>query len=278
LVFHENQIIVIGGVDENQTPIAAVDCFNIDKETWEQLAPLPVGVTGPYITKIDSRIYCLGGTDKKDVNQSLYYDLDLSEWKDLPPLNKERYACGGYVHDKKIYVVGGRKFKDPIQSVEVLDLETHQWTELASMTSIRVFYNIMGNGDFIYVVGGFVPMVGLSKIVERYDIKKNEWTRLKDLRVPQSDGSIGVVGGRVVFTAGLGMTLNADPKSPPCPLNYTYAITNGSDTFERIPNMKTKRASTATCLFDGKMAVVCGAGNGGPQTVIEILSYVDKKD
>lgn len=273
LIFHDNKIIVVGGLDENQVPLAIVDCFNIETETWEQLSPLPTGVTGPFVTKIEDKIYCIGGTDKKGINQSVVYDFDRNEWSELPPMKTRRYACSGYVHNRKIYIIGGREVKEPIRSVEVFDLETQQWEELASMTSFRVFYNVMGHKDFIYVVGGFVPMVGLSKIVERYDIKKNEWSRIKDLRVPQSDGSIGVVGDRVVFAAGLGIPAGADPKDGPTCLNYTYGLTDGDDSFERLPNMRTKRASTSTALFDGKMAVICGAGTGGPQKIVEILSF-----
>ena len=277
LVFHENKIIVIGGVDENQKPIAAVDCFDIERETWEQLEPLPVGVVGPYIVKIEDKIYCMGGTDKGDANQSVVYDLDLKVWKELPKMNHRRYACGGYVFDNKIYIVGGREVKDPIKSVEAFDLSTQEWTQLASMTSLRVFYNIVGHKGFIYVLGGLVPMVGLSKIVERYDIKKNEWTRLKDLRVPQSDGSIGVVGDRVVYAAGMSSATASGAHPTPMCLNYTYALSDNGESFERLPNMKTKRTSTSTCVFEDKMAVVFGAGEGGPQKVVEILSVVDKK-
>ena len=276
VIFHENHLVLIGGVDENQKPIAAIDCFNIANETWEQLPPLPVGVTGPFVTKIDNKIYCIGGTDKVGVNQSVVFDWDLKEWKDMPPLKTRRYACGGYVHDKKIYIIGGREVKEPIKTTEVFDLETQQWTELASMLSLRVFYNIMGHKDYIYVVGGFVPMVGLSKIVERYDIKKNEWKRLQDLRVPQSDGSIGVVGDRVVFAAGLGILVGAKQEDGPTALHYAYGLSDGAESFERLPNMRTKRASTSTVLFDDKMAVICGAGQGGPQKIVEILSCKGK--
>lgn len=276
VIFHENHLVLIGGVDENQKPIAAVDCFNIANETWEQLPPLPVGVTGPFVTKIDNKIYCIGGTDKVGINQSVVFDWDLKEWKDMPPLKTRRYACGGYVHDNKIYIIGGREVKEPIKTTEVFDLETQQWTELASMLSLRVFYNIMGHKDYIYVVGGFVPMVGLSKIVERYDIKKNEWKRLQDLRVPQSDGSIGVVGDRVVFAAGLGILVGAKQEDGPTALHYAYGLSDGAESFERLPNMRTKRASTSTVLFDDKMAVICGAGQGGPQKIVEILSCKGK--
>ena len=272
VVFHEDKMIIIGGVDENQTPVAAVDCFNTVKETWEQLAPLPVGVVGPYVVKVDEKIYCLGGTDKKEANQSVVYDLDKAEWVELPKMATKRYACGGYLYENKVYLVGGRDVKDPIKSTEVFDLETQQWETLEPMGSVRVFYNIMGINDSIYVIGGLIPMMGLTKIVEKYDIKKNKWTRLRDLPISRSDGSIGVVGGRVVVAAGLS---GDTPQQMRC-LNIVDSFTPGTDEYCRITNMRSERASTSTVLFEGKMAVVGGAGKGGPQKTVEILQTVSQ--
>ena len=262
-VYHENKIILIGGIDENQNPVAAVDCFDTEKETWQQLAPLPVGVTGPYIAHIDDKIYCIAGTDKKDANQSVVYDIDRNEWKNLPPLKYRRYACGGHVYQNKIYIVGGRNVKDPVLYTEVFDIETQQWAELPKMTSVRVFYNIVGHAGFIYVFGGIVPMVGMSKVAEKYNIAKGEWTRMKDINIPVSDGAIGVVGERVVMAAGL---------SANGPLNITLTVHHSGNGWERLTNMPTSRASTSYLQFDGKLAVIGGVAKGGPQKVVEILS------
>ncbi len=260
-------MILIGGIDENQKPVAAVDSFDTDKETWEQLSPLPIAVTGPFITQIDDKIYCMGGTNKGDANQSVVFDLDRNEWKNLPPMKYRRYACGGYVHEKKIYLVGGRDYKDPVLQTEAFDTETQQWEELPKMMSVRVFYNIVGHKDFIYVFGGIIPMVGMCKVAERYDIKKKEWTRLKDLHIPLSDGAIGVVGDRVVMAAGL----SADG-----PLNVVLTIHSSGEGWERLPNMKTSRASTSYLQFEDKLAVIGGVGKGGPQTVVEVISVKRK--
>ena len=267
VISHEKKLILIGGVDEKQKPIAVVDCFDTERETWEQLSPLPKGVTGPFITKVDEKIYCLGGTDKVDANQACVFDLDRNEWKDLPPMKYRRYACGGYVYGKKIYIVGGRDVKDPVLYTEAFDMETQQWEQLAKMDSVRVFYNVIGHNDHIYVFGGVIPMVGMSKVVEKYSIKENKWTRLKDLNTPRSDCAIGVVGERIILCAGLGLE---------GPLNTAITPHSSGEGWERIPSMKTSRASTTCFEFDGKLAVIGGVGQGGPQKVVEVLSVKQK--
>lgn len=269
LVFHEGKMILIGGVDENQVPIAAVDAFNIAKETWEQLPSLPVGVTGPYVIKIKEKIYVFGGTDKKEANQSVVFDLDRNEWSPLPPMPTRRYASGGYLRHNKVYIIGGRDGKDAIPACEVFDLATQQWEGLAPLPSVRVFYNIIGYKDHIYVIGGLVPMIGFTKIIERYSIKENSWTRLKDLSKSRSDGSVGVVGDHVVVAAGLGMSAEGDN---PELVQDVLAFSNRGRRVEKLPPMLKGRTSTTTVVFEGKMAVIGGAGEGGVQKRVEILS------
>ena len=260
-------MIVIGGVDENQTPLSAVDVFDIHKETWEQLPPLPVGVVGPYVLKIKEKIYVFGGTDKKGANQSVVLDLDRNEWNHLPPMPTRRYASGGYLHNNKVYIISGRDGDKAIQACEAFDLSTQQWEELAPLPSIRVFFNCIGYKDHIYVMGGIVPMIGISKIVERYSIKDNTWTRLKDMKVPRSDGSVGVIGDSVVLAAGLGMM-----NDKPCVMTEVLSFTKRGRHVEKIPSIPTARTSASTILFEGKMAVVGGAGEEGHEKKVEILS------
>ena len=268
-IVHENKIIVIGGLDTKQAPIAAVDCFDIEVRKWGSLPPLPTGVTGAYVKLIDDRIYVIGGTDKQGCNQSVVFDCDRQEWVPLPQKPTACYASGGYLFEKKLYIVGGRDTKDgkvPVQACEAFDLETKQWEELAEMPSIRVFYNVVGHGDEIYVLGGLVPMVGLSKIAERYSIRENKWAPLKDLVELRSDGACGVVGGRVVVAGGLGGT-----HQQPQTMVTVESFVPGGKCFVRLMQLSKPRSSLTSLEFEGKLAAMNGVGEGGVQGVVEVL-------
>ena len=268
-VVHENKIIVIGGLDHEQAPIAAVDYFDTEVQTWGSFPSLPIGVTGAYVKMIDDRIYVIGGTDKKGCNQSVVFDLDRQEWLSLPPKPTACYACGGYLFDKKLFIVGGRDTKDgktPVQACEAFDLETKQWEELANIPSIRVFYNVVGCGEEIYVLGGLVPMVGLSKIAEKYSIRENKWTRLKDLLELRSDSACGVVGGRVVVAGGLGGT-----HQRPQTMVSVESFVPGGKRFTKLMNLFKPRSSLSSLEFEGKLAAMNGVGEGGVQAMVEVL-------
>ena len=270
-VVHGNKIYLIGGINEKQRPQAAVDVFDTERREWEESFPkLPIGIVGPFIQKIEDRVYVIGGTNKKEpaCNQSLYVDLDLEEkiWVPLPPKPTTCYSCGGYLRGPKIYVVGGRDGKDPVSAVEAYDTETQQWEELAPLPSIRVFYSVLGVEDEIFVLGGLVPMVGISKIAEKYSIQENKWTRLpKDMLEIRSDASCGVIGGRMVVAGGLGgQQLQA--------MSSVEALAPRGKRFHRLPNLSKARSSVSWVVFDGKMVTMNGVGDGGIQTIVEVLS------
>ena len=272
-VVHRNKIYLIGGVNEKQRPQPAVDCFDIERRQWDEDFPnLPIGIVGPFIQLVEDKIYVIGGTNKKEpaCNQSVVIDLDEKIWNPLPPKPTTCYACGGYLRNNKIYIIGGRDGQTPVQNVEVFDLETQQWENLAPMLSIRVFYSVMGVRDEIFALGGLVPMVGICKITEKYSIKENKWTRLKDMLDIRSDATHGIIGGRLVVAGGLGgQQLQA--------MNSVECISPRGKRFHRLPNLSKPRSSTSTLVFEGKLAAINGVGDGGIQKMVEVLSVKPKE-
>ena len=249
-----------------------MDVFNIERWEWEEDFPsLPIGVVGPFVQVIEDRIYVIAGTNKKEpaCNQSVYVDLDEKIWNPLPSKPTTCYACGGYLRKNKIYIVGGRNGQSPVQAVEVYDLETQQWEKLAPMPSIRVFYSVMGVQDEIFALGGLVPMVGICKIAEKYSIKEDKWTRLKDMLDIRSDASYGIIGGRLVMAGGLGGQQLQAMSSVEC-------ISPRGKRFHRLPNLSKPRSSMSCVVFEGKLATMNGVGDGGIQKVVEVLSLKPK--
>ena len=269
-VLHD-KLVLVGGLNEKQVPQAAIDAYDVEKKQWEQLAPLPIGVVGPYVKLIDDKIYCFAGTDKADANQSVVYDPELNEWQPLPPKHFPCYSCGGYYHEGKVYLIGGRKGQEPVKQCEVFDVKTKEWNDLPSMNSTRVFYNVIGNGNSIYAIGGLIPMVGITNIVERYSIKDNKWSKAGDTAYIRSDSVCGVVGNKVVVAGGLGgENLSA--------MKEVEMYNPKAKSWERLPDLSQPRSSMTTLFFSGKLAALNGVGDGGIKACVEILSVEGKSD
>ena len=270
-IIRENKIIVVGGVTSKQLPLDKVDCFDIEANKWIDFPPLPVGVTGPCVRLIDDKLYCIGGTNKKDCNQSVVFDFDKHQWLNLPEKPTRSYASGGYLFDRKLIIVGGRDGKEPVNAVEAFDLDTQQWEKLAPMNTKRVFYSVVGIEDEIYVIGGLVPLTGICKIVERYNIHEDMWCRIRDLSESRSDSAQGVVGKKVVVVCGIG-------GEKICQMDTGECTEYRGRRFHGLPRTTKPRASVTTICFEGKLAIANGVGDGGPQPIVEILQVKDKKD
>ena len=268
-IVRNNKLIIVGGVTTGQKPLDRVDCYDITSNKWEHFLSLPIGVVGAYVQMVDDKIYCLGGTDKKGCNQSVVYNFISNQWDQLPPKPHPSYSSGGYLYDRKLFMVGGRNGPDPVKAVEAFDLDTQQWEELSSMNSVRVFYSVVGIKNEIFVIGGLIPLVGISKIVEKYDIDQDMWCRIKDLTEMRSDSAYGVVGEHVVVMGGLG---GAEDK--PTFMKNGECFAHKGTVAQRLPSMAFPRASLSTIAFEGKLAVVGGMGEHGergPQNAVEIL-------
>ena len=263
----------MGGVNEKQRPQPAVDVFNIETREWQEDFPrLPIGVVGPFVQLVEDRVYVIGGTDKKEpaCNQSVFIDLDETIWNPLPPKPTPCYSCGGYLRGNKIYIVGGRDGQIPVQAVEVYDTETQQWERVAPLPSIRVFYSVMGVEDEIFALGGLVPMVGICRIAEKYSIREDKWTRLKDMAEIRSDAASGIIGGRLVMAGGLGGQQLQAMSSVEC-------MAPRGKRFHRLPNLSKARSSMSCVAFDGKLVTMNGVGDGGVQKIVEVLSVKTKE-
>jgi N-acetylneuraminic acid mutarotase len=178
----DNKIYVMGGWANGTTPnpTNANEAYNIATESWEQLAPIPVGVQGASAaTGPDGTIYLFGGFDSAKV---FAYDPATDTWstrQDLP--RTKAYTATLTASDGTIFVTGG--YENPIGHADYIastfsyDPATDTWTQLADMLSGRENGAITEGPDgSIYMVGGICN--NFCGEVERYDRALNVWQAL----------------------------------------------------------------------------------------------------
>jgi len=145
-------------------------------------------------------------------------NLKIKSLADL--LSPERSSFGAVFHDNKIYIAGGHQGPGHVypkesflNKLEVYDLETQVWQSLAPMNTAKHGFQMVAQGDHLYVFGGFaysekhLPAWKSLDSIERYDIKTNRWTTLKTkLSVPRSSNAVAKVGNTVYLLGGWNST------------------------------------------------------------------------
>ncbi|KAG7252579.1 hypothetical protein CRUP_016981, partial [Coryphaenoides rupestris] len=115
------QILVVGGVGEDQSPVRAVEVYNTE--------------------------------EGRGILQQ--YDLRKDVWAQLPPMTVPRYDANVHLLANKVYVAGGRQCKRPIKAFEVYDVETRCWTPLAAMPCKRSYCGVLWDvGGRLCLLGG----------------------------------------------------------------------------------------------------------------------------
>ena len=61
LVSKENELIVVGGLDNSKTPTNKVLCFSLKKKEWEEYPPMSIARISPQVVVADKYLIVLGG-------------------------------------------------------------------------------------------------------------------------------------------------------------------------------------------------------------------------
>ena len=130
---------------------------------------------GQYICLIGGRSSYFGGT-----TLSTTYRCDPSvddhEWEELAPINQARYNAFGAAMNGKLYIAGGCKGKETLNTCEVYNPLTNEWQLMPSLKVPRMSASMVCHDGRLYVLGG-VNKSSRVLSVETFDSEQNQWKR-----------------------------------------------------------------------------------------------------
>lgn len=105
-----DRIFVPGGKNAAGQPVNALEVYSPRLNQWEQLAPLPVALSGYALAAAEGRLYLFGGWDGSTYSAAVFsYDPAANRWKNGTALPSPRtYAAAVWV-ENRIYVVGSKQ-------------------------------------------------------------------------------------------------------------------------------------------------------------------------
>jgi ribosomal protein S20 len=142
---YDDKLLIVGGSTgpSSQDTVGSVIVYDIKKNEWKQLAPLPYEVSQKATVRWGDNIVVIGGADKsgKVLDTVIMYNVKTEQYHMLPSMRCKRRGCTAVVIRDNIVVLGGRDEQGrDLKSVEAFNFENHTWQELPEMSQARCLH------------------------------------------------------------------------------------------------------------------------------------------
>jgi hypothetical protein len=142
------------------------------------------------------------------------------------------------------------------------------WTTLTPATLPRTEVAAARIGHHAYVVGGFVPPGRTSAAVERYDLRRDRWARVRGLPFGLNHAAAAAYGGRLYVVGGYRASTGLAQESAAL-LRYDPH----AHRWTRLRDMPTARGALAVGIAGGRLYAAGGAVRGRPLATLEIYDF-----
>ena len=138
-----DKIFIFGGAKDKEVASSKVTMYDISKNEFKDLEPLPYWVCNMATVKYGENVILAGGTSRYSSsahvkNTVISYNIKTQKSTELPPMKNSRFQCRAVVDGNSLVVMGGRSKGNIMQkSVEVFDFNTSKWSDFPSMIYAR---------------------------------------------------------------------------------------------------------------------------------------------
>ena len=264
----DDVIVAIGGVGETQAPVDAVELYSVGSNKWKRLAPLSEALMGMANFSKDNKVYVFGGMAADSNPRDHFKCLVMAsgggeKWQAFPPMPTPRYAAQAFYRNSKVYVLGGRSGKIPVDAFEVFDFDSRVWSSYPNIPSKRVFSCYAITDHHLLSLGGLRQTVqaGFCDICEVYPIdqhERGEWESNKRIAMPNKRGDfvLATIDNHVLVAGGLG--------NEGKPLPSTEVFDPETKKWKRLPDMPAGHCTCSGVVHQGKFFVFGGIMPEGP--------------
>ena len=139
VVLVNDKILIFGGGKESEAATAYVTMYDITKNKFKKLEPLPYGVCEMATVKYGENVILAGGSNqyrshRESKNTVISYNIKTQKSTKLPSMKCYRSECCAIVDGNSLVVMGGVGLGT---SVEAFDFKNSKWSNLPSMIKPR---------------------------------------------------------------------------------------------------------------------------------------------
>jgi len=262
-------IYVVGGFEEQSgVTTGALERYDIERNSWRRLRPIPVGVNHPAAVAHRGRFYVHGGyTGRRDLSSATdrlwRYTPATNRWRRLPDSPSARAAHALAVLNGRLYAAGGSNESGSLASMHVYNFGQQRWRRGPSFGGpARNHTTGVAAGRFFYVLAG--RDAGNYAVAERFDPRTRRWERLPDMQKPRGGIASVRVGRRVVVFGGEEDTT----------IREVEIFDPRSRRWSRLPDMLTPRHGLGGAARGRRIYAI----EGGPQPGFHFSSAIEFLD
>ena len=254
----------------------------LGNERWSRL--LPDNPNRAFsLAVIDGLLTSVGGYDSryKDTKTllSLTGEGERKKWSEVfPPMPTPRGRTACITTEKALVVAGGYATGGDLVTVEVMDINTKQWTTVCPLPQKLQLLSVIVCGDSLYLAGGFsgrswsksvftcsLPDLWqpetLGSRIRRTLTRSNVWKEIRSLPVTRS--TLASFGGHLLAIGGDDDSRNSTTN--------VYRYDSHTDSWHVISQMKNKRLRCFAVTLPEDQLIIVGGYMRGDTDSVEIL-------
>lgn len=314
----DGRLVVVGGLSQGEV-LNSVVAFDLATKSWNGLPDLGTARHGLAVASVGKTVYAVGGSTSAGDDQvtSSGEALKLAprkpqpapQWRSLPDAPSARLMTAWAVLGDEIWVAGGMRHGETLQTVESYNTQTGEWkTQPPLPIPLNHATGATYRGAMVVIGGAEDAIADASNRV--FTFRDGKWTELSSLQHARAAAAAAVVNDKLVVVGGqnekklVPQTEVFDGKSwteaadMPTPREHLAAVSDGvyvytiggrflsadenssaferfdpvSGNWEKLANMPTPRGSYGAAFIDGRIVAV---GGEEPTRVLATVEMYD---
>ena len=198
-------IIPPRGVNVHLGAVDHVFAYDIAKNSWEKLTPLPSPRGSIGLAAAAGKIHAIAGRgpDQNTIGTHDVYDPATGKWTSAAPLPVSRDHLGIITLNDRIHVLGGRDTPNVNVALhDIFDPATGKWIQAEPMPTARSSGAIAIYRGLLFYTGGECKDQKAFAVNEAFDPKTGKWTTLAPLPETRHAFGAATVGDTLYFVGG----------------------------------------------------------------------------
>ena len=258
----------------NAGPSRDMYSYDVNSKVWTRLPDCPFEYSS--FAVVDNVLIAIGGVLPGELTNKLFslkQDTQPAQWvEELPSMPTKRYGAASICTDTALIVAGGCMWLGARDVVEVLDLETRQWSIAASLPEGVCWVSGVIIEDRLYIVDSLYLYryirdcysCSLSDLlrscqpvsqINTSGTAMSVWSKLADLPEPYPTTCVSLCGHLLAIGGG-------DAR----PSKSVYIYKSATNTWEKISEMLEPRRECLAVTLPTNTVMVVGGWNRDQKT------------